>query len=906
MRIVKTLKWIGWLLGAAILTSSVHADYVSTVTALNPVGYYRLNDTTPVPSDIATNSGTAGALGNGFYVNDSPSTPMHPSTPGALAGSSDPAAAFNPGYVQVPFDPAINPTGPFTAEAWLQPSVVPAGLTAVMAYGHLENPAAPALGGNRSGWLLYQDDGSSSGGSGFNLRMYNHDGINRALTLTGGDVPTGGTWYHVAVSYDGTNAFLYFNGVQVASGQALGFAPNVDGNFSVGTRNDVGYTYAGGFINEVAVYTNALSPATILAHYQNGTNTSPATAYDVLVKSSNPLLYYRFNEPAFTWPAVLPTTPNLGSWGAAENGNYEDGITVGQPGVQYPGFDAGNLAPRFNGLRGTVVITNPPLNTPNVTFTAWVKRRGPSDSSQGTGGNGWAGIVFQRGSAQATGYGFGDNNDLRYTWNNDANSYNWVPSPRMIVPDGLWSFVAAVFTPTQTVLCLNGVFATNVLAQAQHDFSADQLFIGQDPLGNRIVDGFIDEVAIFDKALTAQQLLQLYAAASMPPVIVGQPQPPAGTLYEGMSVAFSVAAAGAQPLSYQWTKNGGPLSGATTSALSMSNLHASDSGNYAVVVTNSFGSITSAVVGLTVLAGPPILVTAPNSVSHYPGGTAQFTAAALGSTPITYQWLKGSTPIPGATNQTLTIPLLQASDVGSYSVIAANPYGQTNSPAATITLLPVAPNAVSAILSCSPVAYWRLNETNGSTAFNSVGGFDGTFNPAKTQNGVAGLQPPSFTGFEAGNTAYSFDGNTSNINCPPLNITTATATILAFIQPQGLPPATDPPGLVFCRGSSGEVVGINLRVTTGNLGYDWNDNSNDYNWDPGSHPPPVNGTSSPWWSRPPRQPCTWIQARVSRPRPTRSLMARRPGSHPCTWVPTRWATESSMACWMKWPFSIMR
>src|SRR5215471_7226442 len=86
---------------AALSASQGLADYSSTVTSFNPLAYYRLSDTTPVAADMAINSGTAGAIGNGFYLKNDPSAPTHPISPGALAGSTDTAATLNPGYVQV-------------------------------------------------------------------------------------------------------------------------------------------------------------------------------------------------------------------------------------------------------------------------------------------------------------------------------------------------------------------------------------------------------------------------------------------------------------------------------------------------------------------------------------------------------------------------------------------------------------------------------------------------------------------------------------------------------------------------------------------------------------------------------------------------------------------------------------
>jgi hypothetical protein len=75
---------------AIITASAAAADYPTTVNSLGPVGYYRLSETTPNVSNIASNSGTIGALGNGFYVNDNGA--LHPQ-PGIVPGSQNGAIA---------------------------------------------------------------------------------------------------------------------------------------------------------------------------------------------------------------------------------------------------------------------------------------------------------------------------------------------------------------------------------------------------------------------------------------------------------------------------------------------------------------------------------------------------------------------------------------------------------------------------------------------------------------------------------------------------------------------------------------------------------------------------------------------------------------------------------------------
>jgi len=81
----------------------------------------------------------------------------------------------------------------------------------------------------------------------------------------------------------------------------------------------------------------------------------------------------------------------------------------------------------------------------------------------------------------------------------------------------------------------------------------------------------------------------------------------------GAAVTFSVGATGA-PLSYQWFLNGVALNGATTSNLTINPVTFQDQGSYTVVVTNSEGTVTSAVAVLTVVADtakPTVNISSP-------------------------------------------------------------------------------------------------------------------------------------------------------------------------------------------------------------------------------------------------------------------------------------------------------
>ena len=77
-------------------------------------------------------------------------------------------------------------------------------------------------------------------------------------------------------------------------------------------------------------------------------------------------------------------------------------------------------------------------------------------------------------------------------------------------------------------------------------------------------------------------------------------QPASVTVTTGKNTTLKVQASGTGPLTYQWRKNGVPITGATDNKLALTGVQGSDAGNYDVVVTNAAGSVTSAAAVLSV------------------------------------------------------------------------------------------------------------------------------------------------------------------------------------------------------------------------------------------------------------------------------------------------------------------
>jgi hypothetical protein len=175
-------------------------------------------------------------------------------------------------------------------------------------------------------------------------------------------------------------------------------------------------------------------------------------------------------------------------------------------------------------------------------------------------------------------------------------------------------------------------------------------------------------------------------------------QPTSATVTVGGSATFTVVASGTPTPTYQWTKGGAAVSGATNASLTVSNAQSSDAGTYAVTVTNSVGAATSSNATLTVNpAGSgnvaPAITTQPGSLAIATGGSGTLTVVATSTPAPTYQWTKNGGAISGATNASLTISNAQSSDAGTYAVTVSNSVGAATSSNATVTVTTIVPVA---------------------------------------------------------------------------------------------------------------------------------------------------------------------------------------------------------------------
>jgi hypothetical protein len=335
---------------------------------------------------------------------------------------------------------------------------------------------------------------------------------------------------------------------------------------------------------------------------------SQAGSYAVLVDSpygsamsSNALL------TVVPVPPCVAAASDLVAWWRAE-GDSSD-FLGGNAGTVYGalGYSVGEVGKAFSFDGGTSFISCPAAATldigagPGVTIEAWIQPA--SDQTQGP--------IAEWDSDSTDGLQFWVEPGLQLYANivDSSGAGHTLTAPSGLLSTNAMQHVALTYDKTSGVgiIYLNGAA---VVSNYWGGFTPQTTYpmnigrrLGQ-PVGlGQTYSGLIDELSLYRRCLGQSEIQAIYAAASggkcvPPPTIVSQPasqtQPVGGT------AVFSVTAAGAGSLAYQWMFNGAGLAQATNSTLILSNLQTAQAGVYAVRVTNDFGSVLSSNAALAV------------------------------------------------------------------------------------------------------------------------------------------------------------------------------------------------------------------------------------------------------------------------------------------------------------------
>ena len=283
------------------------------------------------------------------------------------------------------------------------------------------------------------------------------------------------------------------------------------------------------------------------------------------------------------------------------------------------------------------------------------------------------------------------------------------------------------------------------------------------------------------------------------------------TLTNASEIDYSTPLAGW----YGWLYNSNLIAGTAgigSNTYTLPNPHISDSGYYSVVFSNGWESgstllVTSPPVKLTIVApSKPNFLGQPQSSGRYSApGAASATMSALieGTPPFTYWWsqitggvtnvVKVDGPTNGVYSSYTFVAPISPGAAGDYFVIASNSLGTATSAIAHFSVIVPTPGSYAAqVVSNVPWAYWRLDESYGTTNLHDYyGGNDGWLDPTNT--GVSGTntftwgvyqqQPAApLPGFPANHVGINVPHNTyqAHANVPALGNYTTNMTWMCW------------------------------------------------------------------------------------------------------------------------------
>ncbi len=310
----------------------------------------------------------------------------------------------------------------------------------------------------------------------------------------------------------------------VASQFAPEYAPQVpDASYGFGTMASTWKLLSTGAVGRVTVPLNdsleliwnstnlndsSWLPATNGIGFETGASEFPTnTPGDLL--ADGPLGYWRLNEVATNTAAT-----NRGSLGATGNGQFKGSVAVAVAGPRpsdFPGFEAGNTAARFNGSNATVDISYAPSFNPAgpLSVECWVKpgllntRQCPVSSINFSGNNRSGYLLYQ---SELNVFEFRVGNSTGYVATVAAGT----------VQPGIWHHLVGVYDGATASLYVNGVLVgTLATSGAFQPNTVSPFRIGAtgNGTGSAFFNGDIDEVAMFARALSASEIGQRYEIA---------------------------------------------------------------------------------------------------------------------------------------------------------------------------------------------------------------------------------------------------------------------------------------------------------------------------------------------------------------------------------------------------------
>jgi hypothetical protein len=383
-------------------------------------------------------------------------------------------------YIDVPDSAALSLTGDMTISAWVNPSNL-ANIHGIIGktYSNVPGPYD---------YYIDTDTGGGCGGTGPNKRAFYRGNGGIYAYVCSKSAIVANKWQHVAVTMSGTTVTHYLDGVPDGAGTLSTTIADSNTALRIGSRND-DYTKMFGALDEPRIYNRALSAGEIWDLYQMGNPdkmNSADSQGDSLEKGM--VGYWKLDDAS-------------GTSATDSSGNANTGTLTGSP-TWISGKVGGGLS--LNGTSQYVSVNDETkLNPSVVSVSAWAYRL--TDVST------WPVIVHKEVYSTSKGYvlgplgngepvGFRINGDNVYVPKESSSSYNQ------------WVHYVGIFDGNKMYLYKNGVLQETVdPAFTSISSSTQNLGIGLDLSGSSTYwNGSVDEVRIYNRALSADEVAKLY------------------------------------------------------------------------------------------------------------------------------------------------------------------------------------------------------------------------------------------------------------------------------------------------------------------------------------------------------------------------------------------------------------
>jgi hypothetical protein len=513
----------------------------------------------------------------------------------------------------------------------------------------------PAIFVNRNGgpvtWSLHMNGDKSA------------VGIWNGMAYQTRPIPNPGTrWHHLAVVFNSGEMVIYWDGASLGTlfqGLGTGASTTQMGSSSA-TATAEGWV---GMFDEVAFYSDALSAAQVLAHYQaffagtppeiktqpKGNTCLVGVPLRLSVAASGPNLSYQWHKNGSSLAGKTEAALSFAALAAGDAGTYH--VVVSNPAANVPSSNAvvtvASELPAAVALYQTAVTNEPSLisyypfdrleakdaqglHDGTLQGSAYFGPGLGSGPDQAllldgaghvaldfvsdfdfTDGTGTVEAWVQAGWGAEMGYNpalISDRDGGLTTWSIHVGSdkrsigmWNGMNYRAFPIPDAStnWHHVAVIYDAGSMTIYWDGLALETVTHGPSGNIAPVQIGSSAATTTAEGWIGLIDEVAFHAEALSDESVQAHYKAFFATSAPVITVQPVGGAFYTGRALQLLVGATGAD-LQYQWYKNSASMSGETNRTLTFAALAPGDAGIYYVSVSNAGGTVKSDEVQLQV------------------------------------------------------------------------------------------------------------------------------------------------------------------------------------------------------------------------------------------------------------------------------------------------------------------